>query len=249
MDDQINIVTLIALIVAVVAILKLRSVLGRRTDDDDARVDERYRQHREAEEVGASSDNVVTLPNVHQQDAGHNPDQEEYSRTEAEERIRDFAGKHKSVETGLLAILDKDHAFDPNNFIAGARHAYELIVTAFAEGNRSELKKLLSSDVFSSFDQAISDRERRGELIDQSFVGIEKSDVLEAEVSDRFAQITIRFVSQLISATRDGAGEVVSGDTQRIKEVTDIWTFSRDVSTTRALENPNWQLVATQAPH
>ena len=105
----------------------------------------------------------------------------------------------------------------------------------------------LSREVYEGFLAAIGDRESRGEQIDQSFVGISKANILEAEMKGGSANVTVRFVSQLISATRDRAGEVIAGDPQRIKEVTDIWTFSRDLSTPRARQNPNGKLVATQA--
>jgi predicted lipid-binding transport protein (Tim44 family) len=123
-----------------------------------------------------------------------------------------------------------------------------MIVTAFAEGNRKLLKGLLSNDVYDGFTRSMSDREARGEQVDQSFVGINKADILESEVRSGIASITIRFVSQLISATRDRAGAIITGDPQRIKDVTDIWTFSRDVSTEEAVANPNWRLVETQSP-
>jgi predicted lipid-binding transport protein (Tim44 family) len=142
-----------------------------------------------------------------------------------------------------------DGAFDPEHFIRGARQAYEMIVTAFAEGNRKMLRDLLSNDVYQSFVAAISEREGKGEQVDQSFVGISKADILEAEVEKGAANITVRFVSQLIQAKRDKGGAIIEGDPSRIKEVTDIWTFSRDVSTAKARQNPNWKLVATQAPN
>ncbi|MCK5090293.1 MAG: Tim44 domain-containing protein, partial [Hyphomicrobiaceae bacterium] len=115
-------------------------------------------------------------------------------------------------------------------------------------GNRKLLKGLLSKDVFDGFTRAMSDREDRGEQIDQSFVGINKADILESDVKSGIASVTVRFVSQRISATRDRAGAIITGDPQRIKEVTDIWTFSRDISTEQALANPNWRLVETQSP-
>jgi predicted lipid-binding transport protein (Tim44 family) len=122
-----------------------------------------------------------------------------------------------------------------------------MVVTAFAEGNRKILKDLLSRDVYDGFTQAISEREKRGEQIDQSFVGINKADIVESDLKNGIANVTVRFMSQLISATRDRAGAILAGDPQRIKEVTDIWTFRRDVSTARARANPNWELVATQS--
>ena len=91
---------------------------------------------------------------------------------------------------------------------------------------------------------AIADRDSRGEQVDQSFVGINKADIIEADLKDSIANITVKFLSQLISATRDRDGEVISGDPQKVMEVTDIWTFARDVTSA----NPNWRLIATQAP-
>ncbi len=242
MNGNIDIVTLISLVVAVVVILKLRSVLGRRTGDEETRI-ERYRAERAQQEAHASSDKVVTLPR-RDAEADYHADGE-VTTADSEAKIRAFAGADTSVRQGLLDILKADPTFDPERFLGGAKSAYEMIVMAFAAGNRKLLKDLLSRDVYEGFAGAISDRERRGEQIDQSFVGIDQAEIVEAEVADGMASVTVRFASQLISATRDAAGEVIEGDPQRIKDVTDIWTFSRDVSNARALANPNWKLVAT----
>jgi len=245
--EKIDLFTLISIIVAVVVVWKLRGVLGRRTGDEEARI-ERYRAERRQQGAPASpSDNVVTLPRRDRDQAGADA-AEDVAVADAEERIKAFPGVDAEVRRGLLEVAKHDPAFDPEAFIQGARQAYELIVTAFAEGNRKLLKGLLSNDVYDGFTRAMSDRDARGEQVDQSFVGINKADVLESGVKSGVASITVRFVSQLISATRDRAGAIISGDPQRIKEVTDIWTFSRDVSTEQALANPNWRLVATQSP-
>ena len=111
------------------------------------------------------------------------------------------------------------------------------------------MKDLLSKEVYDGFTAAIAEREARGETVEQQFVGIRKAEIVEAELKDGIASVTMRFVSELISATRDKAGEVIAGDAQRITDVTDIWTFSRDVSTPKARSNVNWRLVATQAPN
>jgi predicted lipid-binding transport protein (Tim44 family) len=245
MNGNIDIVTLITLIVAVVVILKLRSVLGRRTGDEESRI-ERYRAERAQQEAAASSDKVVTLPR-HDNDEADYRAEGDVAIADAEARITDFAGKNHTVKQGLLEILRFDPSFDPEKFISGAKTAYEMIVMAFAAGNRRLLKDLLSSEVYEGFAGAISEREARSEEIDQSFVGIDSADILEAEVKEGMASVTVRFASQLISATRDAAGEVIDGDPQKIKEVTDIWTFSRDVSSAKAASNPNWKLVATLA--
>ncbi len=244
MDGKIDIFTIMFLVLAVVIILKLRSVLGRRTTDDEARID-RNRALERARAAGkpGANDKVVAMPRRERADQ---PSEATAAASAAEEeRVRGFAGGDQSLAEGLLAIFRADGSFDPDSFVKGARQAYEMIVTAFAEGNRKALKNLLSKEVFDGFAGAISDREARGEIIDQSFVGINKADLLEAELKNGTAQVTVKFVSELISATRDRAGAVISGDTKKIKEVVDIWTFAREV----ASRDPNWRLIATQAPN
>lgn len=246
--EKIDLFTLISLIVAVIVILKLRSVLGRRTGDEEARV-ERYRAERARQEATtASSDsNVVAMPR-RERDVPLPAQTPETTEADAEERIKTYPSVEPAARAGLIEVARLDPAFDPDTFIRGAKQAYEMIVTAFAEGNRKLLRDLLDRPVYDGFTRAISEREARGEQLDQSFVGIEKADILESEVKSGIASITVRFVSELISATRDKAGAIISGDSQRIKEVTDIWTFSRDVSSARARSNPNWRLIATQSP-
>jgi predicted lipid-binding transport protein (Tim44 family) len=245
--EKIDLFTLISLIVAVVVILKLRSVLGRRTGDEEARV-ERYRAERAQRGAAASpTDNVVAMPRRERDTVAPAP-VAEVTQADAEERIKTYPSVEAGARNGLIDIARLDPAFDPDTFIRGAKQAYEMIVTAFAEGNRKLLKDLLSRDVYEGFTRAITDRESRGEQVDQSFVGIDKAEIMESEVKSGIASITVRFVSQLISATRDKAGAIINGDPQRIKEVTDIWTFSRDVSSAKARSNPNWRLIATQSP-
>ena len=147
------------------------------------------------------------------------------------------------VAAGLDAIARQDKSFDAKHFIAGARAAYEVIVTAFAEGDRRTLKNLLSRDVYDGFEMTIRDREGTGETTESRFVSIDKSDITDAELRGRTAQITIRFVSQLVSATRDRNGNVIDGSPDKVTDVTDVWTFARDLS----LRDPNWNLVATEA--
>lgn len=243
--EKIDLFTLISLIVAVVVILKLRSVLGRRTGDEEARI-ERYRAERQGAPA-ASTDNVVAIPRRDRDTVAPTPVQE-VTEADAEQRIKAYAGVDAHVRSGLLAIAKVDSAFDPESFVRGAKQAYEMIVTAFAEGNRKLLKGLLSADVYDGFLRAIGERESRGEQVDQSFVGISKADILESELKGGIANITVRFVSQLITATRDKAGAIIGGDPQQVKDVTDIWTFSRDVSSAKTRANPNWHLVATQSP-
>jgi predicted lipid-binding transport protein (Tim44 family) len=104
-------------------------------------------------------------------------------------------------------------------------------------------KQLLSAEVFEGFESAIRERETRGEKVESNLVGINKADIIESDVKKNTAYVTVKFVSELISVTRDAEGEVVEGDPKKVREVTDIWTFAREVAT----KNPNWKLVATEA--
>jgi predicted lipid-binding transport protein (Tim44 family) len=118
-----------------------------------------------------------------------------------------------------------------------------MIVTAFAEGDRKTLKQLLSREVYDGFVSAIGQREARGETIEFKFVGIDRAEITGAGVKGATEQITVRFLSKLISATRDRAAAVVDGDPVRVGDVTDIWTFAREATS----RDPNWKLVATES--
>lgn len=154
-----------------------------------------------------------------------------------------MADTGSTAAAGLDAIASADANFDVQHFITGARAAYEMVVTAFAEGDRRQLRGLLSREVFDGFDAAIGERERRGETAETRFVSIDGATVTAAELRARTAQITIRFVSKLITSTRDRSGAVIEGNAEKVTDVTDVWTFARDVSS----RDPNWKVIATEA--
>ncbi len=147
--------------------------------------------------------------------------------------------------TGLDAIAAADRNFSGPTFVEGAKKAYELVVEAFARGDRDTLHNLLSREVFESFAGEIARREQRGETAEAHVVAIESANVEDAQVNLRSAQITVRFVVRLVSARRSRAGEVIDGNATEALEITDLWTFARDV----ASRDPNWKLVATESVH
>ena len=250
MNGTIDAFTLIALIAAVIVVLKLRSVLGRHTEDDDARIERKIRD-REFNDEGSTrdSDNVVTLPRREVDLDDQKLESDQSTAEEFRERIEKLANNDPRLMKGLESILAADPDFDPDHFIAGAKQAYELIVTAYADGNLKSLRNILSDDVYRSFADAVKEREKNGVVLDQTFVGINKADVLEAEISQGAANVVVHFGSEMISVIRDSSGDVKSGDPNEVEDITDIWTFSRDISSARARGNPNWKLVATQAPN
>lgn len=233
-----DIITLLFLVLAVVIFLRLRSVLGRRTGHERPPYDPSSAQNEENQSY--ENDNVVQLPTGR--------DNKETSRNITDEAIirdliRDYAPEGSELEKGLVDIIKKDETFEPKTFLEGARMAYEMIVMAFNDGNRTVLKPLLSSEVYESFESEITNREDREEVIDSSFVGIDKAVIIDAELRGKDALVTLKFVSKIITAVRNKAGDVVSGDPKKIIEVTDIWTFSRSTSS----KDPNWKLIGTES--
>lgn len=224
-------ITLFFLVAAVLIFLQLRSVLGRRTGNEKPPFDP-YTPRDVAKGPVTDDNKVVTLP----------------KRSEAEDENRfaeadALAPVDTALNTSLRELMTKDPTFRPKEFLNGARMAYEIIVMGFADGDRKTLKNLLSKEVFDGFEAAISERESRGEVVKSTFVGIEKADITQAGIRDSEEQITLRIVSQLISATYDKDGKLVDGDPDAVAEVDDIWTFSRDVRS----RDPNWKLIATES--
>jgi predicted lipid-binding transport protein (Tim44 family) len=145
------------------------------------------------------------------------------------------------VARALLEIKLADRSFDAAKFMSGARAAYELIVTAFARGDREALRPLLSDEVFATFDGEIRAREERKTRVDFHFIALHSARITGAELKGRTAEIAITFDSEFTMVTYDAAGKIMDGDPKAPHTVTDIWTFARD---TRA-GDPNWALVAT----
>jgi predicted lipid-binding transport protein (Tim44 family) len=145
------------------------------------------------------------------------------------------------VARGIVAIKLADRAFESEHFLSGARQAYEIIITAFAKGDRATLRPLLSGEVYTAFESAISARETAKQTVAFTFVGFKDTRIVEASLANRVADITVAFGAQFISATSSESGAVVDGDPKSVREVTDVWSFTRD---TRA-RDPNWTLVAT----
>ena len=233
-----DIYTIIFLALAVFIFLRLRSVLGQRT----GRERPPYDPYSARDTVRPSTnDNVVALPGR----GGEGPTKPAEPAEPPVERWKGIAEAGSAVAAGLDAIARDDRTFDAKEFIIGAGKAYEMIVVAFAAGDRRTLKNLLSREVYDGFEAAIRDRESKGEKAETRFVSIDRADIIGAELRARTAQVTVRFVSQLISVTRDRNGNVIDGSPEKVTDVTDVWTFARDVTS----RDPNWKLVATEAGH
>jgi predicted lipid-binding transport protein (Tim44 family) len=216
--------SIVFLVIAVVIFWKLRSVLGTRNGEERPPVD-RFAQRRSNVDpvVPLRGPTLVPPPVIDAE-----PDTDRVS---------------SPLDDALRMITRADRTFDQAHFLAGAKAAYEMIVTAFAHGDRKALQPLLSKDVFNNFDFAISERERLGQIAETKFVGIERAEIVEAHLNGNTAEVTVRFLSHLITATMDRDGAVIEGDANRVTDVTDVWRFARDVTSS----DPNWHLVATDS--
>ncbi len=243
MSEAFDLSTLFFLAIAVIIFLRLRGVLGKRTGNERRPYDP-YTSN-DAAQPGAENDNkdgnVISMPGVPKIDDQVEP--APYKEDEPEEFIwKGFAEPGSPLAQNLDQVIGLDQTFNPHEFLSGAKSAYELIVTAFADGDRKILKNLLSNEVFAGFDSAIDTRQKAGDTVESSFVGIERATILDAAAKGHAVSLTVKFVSELISATRDADGKVIDGDPKKVREVVDIWTFMRDTSS----RDPNWQLVATE---
>ena len=208
---------LILAVVAGVILFRLYSVLGRRTGHEPPPQDP----------FRLSGNEPQTLP----KDTFLPP----------QSRGADQPPPSDPVARGLFDIKLADRTFETDHFVSGAKAAYETIVTAFAKGDRTALKPLLSAEVFAAFDQVIAGRAAKNERVEFTFVGFKDVKVVHAALKNRTAEVTVAIGAQFISATLDAGGQLVDGDTKSVRDVTDVWTFCRDVKA----RDPNWTLVAT----
>ncbi|HEV2335391.1 MAG TPA: Tim44/TimA family putative adaptor protein [Stellaceae bacterium] len=207
--------------VAAFLVLRLRSVLGRRTGQEPRRDPLLRRVDAPADQI---EDKVVTLGN----------------RTPPPPPVV-TSPPADAVAAGLERIRSADPGFDPSQFLAGARAAFEMIVGAFAAGDQARLRPLLSDDVYTPFAAAIAERAAAGETLETRIVSLTRVDITEARLTGRQARVTVKFVSDQINVLRAHDGSVVDGDPDHAVEKTDFWSFARD---TRA-RDPNWVLEAT----
>ena len=241
MSEAFDIYTLLFLVLAVVIFIRLRNVLGRRTGNERPPYDPYTTPDAKRAGPPEANEPVVVLPRGRSARAPVEASGPAMAHIEA--KLERHAAKDSPLGQSLTALMRADPGFDPGQFLDGAKAAYEMIVMAFAQGDEAMLEELLGPDVNDGFQRAIRERESRGEKLESNLVGIDKADIIEAEVKNRTAYVTIKFVSELISVTRDADGDVIEGDPKKVREVTDIWTFAREV----ASKNPNWKLVATEA--
>lgn len=199
-------------------VLRLRSVLGKRTGNERQIPNPLARPQAEA-----AADNVVDLATA---------------RKPAPEPL-----PPGPLGEGVATIRGVDPDFRLDTFLSGARMAFEMIVQSYADGDLKALRPLLADAVYAPFANAIEQRRKTGEILVSELMGIRTVEAADARLNGTYAEVTVRFVSEQVNAVKDAEGRVVEGDPNRVIDVVDLWTFSRDTRST----DPNWQLVATRA--
>ena len=178
---------LILAIIAGIVLLRLRSVLGRRTGHD---------------KTDKTSYNYET------------------PQTSQEEKVI-------PIEPKTAPSKREDGWFDNDDFLRGAANAYETIVTNFENGNKDALKSLLSDDVLNSFSSVIDERNSKNETVEFNFIGIEKSEIVHKDLKKNPMEVTVRFISEMITCIKNSKDEVISGSLNQVQKITDVWTFEK----------------------
>ena len=173
-------------------------------------------------------------------------------------RLRGILGKRTGHEENLSSsfvqeditkkvqkVVNQEN-FDENakkEFLSGAKIAYETIITSFSSGNIKAIKTLLDKKVLNDFNEAIKDRTEKKLISETTFIGINSAKIKDHNQLNNMLEVSVDFVSEIISCIRDKDKKIISGDPEKIKKVYDTWKFSRDIRS----ENPNWFLIDTQA--
>lgn len=218
--------------VAIFLVLRLGSVLGKRTGHENP--PKVYKDMMDAtkkaeeENFDSDEDKVVPLPSL----------------KERHDKEFDDQVLEGPLHDGLIKIRMADPNFSPAQFLDGARAAFEWIIRAYVEGDRKTLKNLLSDDVYNNFASAIAERESLGHRVEEMLVGVDQADITKADMQGSSAVVTVKLVSKQVNVIYNNLDEIITGDPNKVIDVTDIWTFARDTKS----KDPNWTLVETHSP-
>lgn len=187
-----------------------------------------------------SNSNVVTFPHG---EAEQTPVQDVAFRDVKKEE--DYTALEATygaeVVNRVKEIRDIDPAFTVQHFLAGARYAFEMILAAYSKGDKATLQSLLARDIYKGFSEAIDARSQQGSNEENTLVSVESPTIKNISVQNKTAQIVVEIISEQINLVKNKDGKVIEGDPSEVNKVSEMWTFSRNLTS----PNPNWELVAT----
>lgn len=173
-------------------------------------------------------------------------------------RLRGILGKKTGFEEDINSSFHQEKSevkpvvklnsetFDEKakkDFLKGAQIAYETIVTNFSKGKLKDIKSLLDINVYEQFHTALDERKSKNYSSETTFIGINSAEIKHHQQNKNMLEVTVEFVSEIISCIKDKENKIISGDPEKVKKVNDVWKFSKDSGST----NPNWLLIDTQA--
>lgn len=214
-----NIIVLAA--VAAFILLRYRSMLGEQRGRDPNEIKKRKAELEDVERI-------IQLPQ-----------KAETQKLELTKEI--LAPYDDATRMAFLAFQRIDTDFNPDDFLEGAKSAFEMLVTAYREGDRETLKMLLSRELYDNFDKALKAEEAEGKRTQGTVVAISKAEIREAKLKGNQATISVQFSSDQIQVTRDKDNVIIEGDASHEVEIDDHWVFTRDLKSL----NPNWTIIET----
>ena len=227
MNSAFDPLTLVLLAAAAIIFWRLRSVLGTRTGLERPPVEFKR----------PSAITEAEIPELL-------PQTIEGEATEVSSGVPIWQGhaeKDSPLAKALIDLAKMAPNFSPDTFLAGAAAASEMILEAYAAGNKKALQPLLSKEVYEAFSSAIDERQRLGQSMTFRYVGMKKNHIESVGLLGDRASITTAFTCKAIGATTDSSGTVIDGDAKAIRDISNTWTFERDVTS----RDPNWKLVST----
>jgi len=230
--------------IAIFLVLRLRGVLGKRDGNDGSSFRDMFKQDPQEGE-SSQENNVVTMSERTKSPGATEPgaDPAVPDHVAAGAGADDALVDDSPLAAGYAQIRRHDPSFNDEDFMVGARVAFEMILNGYASGDTDVLRPLLSNEVYSNFAKAIQDREQAGHEMEDTLVGIMSSDLVEIYMEGSVAHVTVKFSSEQVNSVRDENGDVVEGDPNAVLTVTDFWTFAHDTKS----PDPNWTLVATRS--
>ncbi|MFZ5835995.1 MAG: Tim44/TimA family putative adaptor protein [Pseudomonadota bacterium] len=215
--------------IAAFILLRLRSVLGTRTGHEKPPEDMRPGRTgpQKGSNEGAKEGKVIQLPR----------------RTSADGNDKALSPAEIRLRQSLTEITLADPHFDADDFCDGARQAYEMIILAFAQGNRDLLRDCVGEEVYANFNAAITAREAAGQRMETRLAAIQDARITQASLRGKMAEVTVKFTADLISSVQNAEGELVQGHPTLPQQVCELWTFARATDSS----DPNWSLIATAA--
>ena len=165
-------------------------------------------------------------------------------RTGHEENV-DSSFQHDFLKEKKIKDQSDKTDFDERakeDFLKGAKIAYETIITNFASGNLKSIKYLLDKKVFDQFNEALKERKNKGHISETTFIGVDSASIKEHNKMNNIIEVTVDFVSEIISCVKDKNNKILSGDPEKVKKVFDTWKFVKDSKSS----SPNWLLIDTQ---